>query len=202
MPQPDLRLVEGKPGAALQDLSDDDLMTLVRTDWQDAFEILIRRYQSLVLGLAARYFSDRALGREVAQDVFLALWAERSRYRPRGKFKNYLFTITRNRCHGVARQRQSRKRKHANLARESQAQPAPSGDLPLDALVEAERARQVREKLVHLPERMRQVLILRFTHEMALEEIASLTGMPLGTVKSHVFRGLKRLGRLLTGDAP
>jgi RNA polymerase sigma-70 factor (ECF subfamily) len=201
MPQPDLKLVEAKPGAALEELSDDDLMTLVRTDRQDAFELLIRRYQTLVLGVAARYFADRALGREVAQDVFLALWAERARYRPRGKFKNYLFTVTRNRCHVVARQRKSRMRKHSNLARDTQAQPGPGGDMPLDALVEAERAREVREKLVELPERMRQVLILRFTHELALEEIASLTGMPLGTVKSHVFRGLKRLGRLLTGDA-
>jgi len=200
MTRPDLQLVPGKTAAQLADLEDDDLMLLARTGREDAFATLIQRHQSLVIGLAGRYFADGSVGREVAQDVFCALWAEREKYRPRGKFKSYLFKITRNRCHVVARQRKSNRKKLDGLA--VQAEVAPGEDLPLDALVEAERAREVRQKLTRLPGKTREVLILRFTHELSLEEIAGLTGMPLGTVKSHLFRGLKRMARLMKEGRP
>ena len=199
MPPPDLKLVcEGSPKEP-EDLADDDLMLLSRSGRQDAFDALVRRHQSLVFGLATRYFADRTLGREVAQDVFLSLWAERERYRPRGKFTGYLVSATFHRCHYLARQRRSHDRKLGDFARESGTRQEP-GDLPLDHLVEAERAREVRAKLALLPAGMREVMILRYTQDLSIEEIADLTGKPPGTVKSHLFRGLKRLARLLRED--
>lgn len=201
MHEQNLRLVSGAAPGELGELPDDSLMLLARANREDAFAVLVRRHQSLVFGLAARYFADRSLGREVSQDVFLSLWADRERYRPRGKFKSYLVSVTFHRCHFVARQIRSHRRKLAGLARESQTQTG-GEDLPLELMVEAERAREVRANLALLPGKMREVLILRFTQELQIEEIASLTGKPPGTVKSHLFRGLRRLARLMTGEEP
>lgn len=191
---------DGRP-AAIEDLSDDDLMVLARSDRQDAFAALVGRHQRLVLGLATRYLGDVVAGRDVAQDVFLALWAERARYRPKGRFSSYLVSMTMHRCHHVARRRRTRAQKLSDLSAGPAAETPVPPELPVDVLVEQERAKEVRDKLTELPDKCRQVLILRYTHEMSLEEVGSHTGMPVGTVKSHVFRGLKRLARLLTKGA-
>jgi len=196
MTEPRFHLVKDNSSPELVDLGDDDLMRLTRTGREDAFAVLIRRHQDFVIGLATRYFADRSLGREVAQDVFLALWAGKEKYQPRGKFVSYLFKVTRNRCHVVARAGKNYQRKLDNLAVQAKAGGL-STDVPLDVLVKAERAREVRANLARLPGKTREVLILRFTHELSLLEIASLTDMPLGTVKSHLFRGLKRMTRFM-----
>ncbi len=75
-------------------------------------------------------------------------------------------------------------------------------DEALRTLVQAEERREVRRKLTLLPDKMREVLILRFTQDLPIQEIASLTGLRAGTVKSHLFRGLARLHRLIGKDRP
>ncbi|MBW2703217.1 MAG: sigma-70 family RNA polymerase sigma factor [Deltaproteobacteria bacterium] len=201
MAKPNIHLVNSPETRQLGDFSDDDLMLLARANREDAFEVLIKRHQSLVLGLSVRYFADHSMGTDVTQDVFLALWAERERYRARGKFRSYLYSMTLHRCHVVARQRKSHRNKQSKLTTENKAR-ATHTDQPLDALLDAERAREVRELLTHLPPKMRRVMILRFTQELPLEDIASLTDQPLGTIKSHLFRGIRRLAKLLKEERP
>lgn len=192
-----IRLVEApSEPAALADIRDDDLMALAKTGRQQAFEVLVKRYQSFVCALATRYLGNRATGGDVAQDVFLALWAERGRYTPRGKFRSYLVSVTLHRCHTVARKTKTQEA-HARLERPEEHIDASEPDLPLQKLVERENSREVRKALTRIPHKHRQVLILRFTQDLSLEEISDATGFPLGTVKSHLFRGLKRLARLL-----
>lgn len=196
---PPIRLVEVATPHELHDLADDDLMVLTKVDREDAFEMLMRRHQPLVFGLATRFFSDKTLGRDVAQDVFLSLWSERNRYRATGKFRSYLVSVTLHRCHMVARQGRNQSNKIANAGKLETANRDES--LPLDALVERERAQEMRRMLNQVPAKHRQVLILRFTHDFSLGEIAESTGLPVGTVKSHLFRGLKKLRRLMGGTA-
>ena len=191
-----LRLVKSARSGAADDISDDDLMLLAATGRQDAFEVLVRRHQSLVFALACRFLGDKSLGRDVTQEVFLALWAERNRYQAQDRFKGYLVSMTLHRCHATTRNNKNYLSRMVGLARESEVA-GPTADLPLDLLLEREKRLQVRQALLKLPEKYRQVLILRFTHGFALEEISKLLKSPLGTVKSSVFRGLKKLQMLL-----
>jgi RNA polymerase sigma-70 factor (ECF subfamily) len=69
---------------------------------------------------------------------------------------------------------------------------------PLDELIEKSKTAEVRRALTKLPEPVREILILRYTHELSLEEIADATEKPVGTIKSHVFRGLKKLRQTLS----
>lgn len=196
--QPNLKVATNSAQRALVDLEDDGLMLLVKTGHRDALEVLIKRHQDLVLGFANRYLGDRQLARDVAQDAFLSLWAERQRYQARGLFRAYLFQVVRNRCFIVARQRRSH---HRKVDKFSETEPAAQEiQLPVDELMRAERAKQVQQQLQHLPDKVRQVLILRFTHELPLDEISTMTQMPVGTIKSHIFRGLKKMKQLL-GEA-
>jgi RNA polymerase sigma-70 factor (ECF subfamily) len=191
-----IRLVEART-RELSDLDDDELMLLVRSGQKDAFETLMRRHQALVFGLAARYLADRAAGRDVMQDVFLALWRERERYKPGGRFRSYLASMTFHRCHMVARSRESHGRRVAQASDDRN----PDAELPVDALVERERSREVRALLSRVPDHHRRVLVLRYAEELELEEIAEATGHPLGTVKSHLFRGLKLLRELVRKES-
>lgn len=199
--KPHIHLV-GSPHATatLADLDDDDLMVLAKAGRQDAFETLVSRHQAFVVGLSTRFLGDRAAGRDVAQDVFLALWAERHRYKARGKFRSFVVSMTLHRCHVLARRRKTR---HEYVHRQTQADTsrAPSEeDLPLRSVVERERAVELRELLARVPEKQRRVLILRFTLDLTFEEISVATDLPVGTVKSHMFRGLKRLRSLLVEE--
>ncbi|MBN2494309.1 MAG: RNA polymerase sigma factor [Deltaproteobacteria bacterium] len=191
-----MKLVGEQERGAGERLDDDGLMRLVQADRQDAFAMLVGKHQQLVLGLAVRFLGDASLGRDAAQDVFLSLWAERSRYQPRGRFRSYLVSMTLHRCQTLARTRRRQKQRVERMSCQT-AEPDGHAELALEKLLEVEQAREVREKLTRLPAKQRQVLILRYTHEMSLEEVAELTGQPLGTVKSHLFRGMKRLQRLL-----
>lgn len=191
---PHLQLV---PTPAREALSDDDLMLAVRAGSQPAFEQLVRRHHRLVKGLATRMLNDAALGHDVAQDVFLSVWSERARYQPRGKLPGYLAAMTRHRCSMVRRRGdlEARHREAEGPVTDDAGEP-----LPLERLVERERAKEVRAQLQHVPEKAREVLVLRFGLGHSLEEISQLTEQPLGTVKSHVFRGLQRLRTLLGGQ--
>lgn len=199
--KPHIRLVGSpKPVETLADINDDDLMLLAKAGRQDAFKTLVNRYQALVLGLSTRFLGDRVAGRDVAQDVFLALWAERDRYKAHGKFRSFLVSMTLHRCHMVVRKRKTHSE---HLQRQVQAKEKllPSEeDLSIQSVVEYERAMELRKLLAHVPEKQRCVLILRFTLDLTFEEIGAATDLPVGTVKSHVFRGLKRLRTLLVEE--
>lgn len=195
-----LRLIDGGQAKKdLPDLDDDELMLLSRDDHQLAFETLIRRHQSSVIGAATRFFNDRQQAREIAQDVFLALWAERKRYVSKGKFKPLLMTMTFNRCRVVARGRNTGRRKLEEVR--ARAEEVPQDETPLEALVEQSRAKVVREKLAQLPDAQREALILKYGQDMSIAEISRAMSKPEGTVKSHLFRGLKKLKAKMEGTA-
>jgi RNA polymerase sigma-70 factor (ECF subfamily) len=187
--RPRLEVVAGGISGALEELSDDQLMLLLERQ-ERSFEVLVRRHQPLVLAYATRFLGDRDLAREITQEVFLTLWAERRTYSPQGKFRSYLLTLAVNRCRSLGRRRQVARRQQPLL--QSGAAQLNSA-LPIDELLEAERASLVQARLQAIEEPYREVLLLRFCGAMSYQEMASVTGKPEGTLKSLVSRGLKHL---------
>jgi RNA polymerase sigma factor (sigma-70 family) len=198
---PRLHLVADPPTSPDDDLSDDDLMQAVRAGRKDALAILIRRHQKLVFALSKRFLGDATSGRDVVQDVFLSVWMERDRYRPAGRFRAWLVAMALNRCRMLVRSRRGDVRR-AEAAEQVTTGLPPPPDKPLQELLEDETRRQVRQKLARLPEKLRIVVALRFGRDLALAEIAEVTKMPLGTVKSYLSRGLAQLHGLMTRDRP
>jgi RNA polymerase sigma-70 factor (ECF subfamily) len=187
-----LTLLRGQ-GAPLEERDDDALMQLSRAGVIRAWEVLVRRHHLPVRQYCAR-FCGSALGDEVAQEVFLAVWAELERYEPKGHFRAYLFTL-------AARRARNALRSHARAVHRGHAAADldPQDENQLDALLAQERERQLFELLEKLPEEQRDSLLLRYAAGLEYEEIARMVERPAATVRSRVFLGLKRLRALLHG---
>ena len=184
---------DASSGAPLHELGDDDLMKLVAQRVRDAFRTLVTRYQTRVISICTRSMGSPDEGRETAQEVFVALWQAAPTYDPRGNFPGYLFTLVRNRLRSVARRRLTSDATVLALAGEGESV-APD---QLQRLLAAEDERRLRLALADLSETHRHALLLRFTAELPYEDIAGMCGAPVGTVRSWVHHGIKKLREAL-----
>jgi RNA polymerase sigma-70 factor (ECF subfamily) len=161
----------------------------------DLLDHLIETYQHRLL----RYLLHLTGRRELAEDFFQETWIrvlEHGRqYDGRHEFSTWLFTIARNLVIDNLR-----RRRPASLDSLAAADDAASYDIPditqpsaFDATVQREQNEQISAGMEHIAVEYRETLVLRFQEGMSLEEIASVTGAPLGTVKSRIYRGLSAL---------
>ncbi|SCK37723.1 RNA polymerase sigma factor [Streptomyces sp. WMMB 322] len=161
------------------------------------FAELYQRWEALVFNLAMRVLGDPREAEDVTQQVFLAAWRGRHSYRPeRGPFPAWLAGITRRKTVDTL----SARTRLTQLA-----VAAGSGSRPDDAAAQDQPERVVDRVLIlqvltTLPHVQREVLVLAFYEDLTHRQIAERTGLPLGTVKSHIRRGLHRLRRSLDGN--
>ncbi|MFJ6636527.1 RNA polymerase sigma factor [Streptomyces sp. NPDC091376] len=165
-----------------------------------SLEALYRRWGSLVYTLARRALGDDREAEDVTQQVFLAAWRGRQGYRPgRGGVAGWLVGITR---HKIADTLASRTRRAELVAAAAigyeSARGARAADEPQRAL---DRVLVLRE-LEALPAAQERVVRLAFYADLTQAQIAEATGLPLGTVKSHMRRALLSLRRALAPEAP
>ena len=168
----------------------------------DELDHLIERYQYRLF----RYLLYLTGSRETAEDVFQATWIrvlERGRqYDGKSRFEPWLFTIARNLVIDFQRRRQPRiadlleRREEEGPEPELVAKGQPSA---LELVERLEVSERVTASLACLPATYREVLVLRFQEELALEEIAEIVAAPLSTVKSRLYRGLEAMRQSLAG---
>jgi RNA polymerase sigma-70 factor (ECF subfamily) len=155
---------------------------------QDAFALLVQRHQRRVFNLVFRMLQEYEEANEVTQDAFLAAWQGLSSFRGSARFSTWLYRIAYN-C--ALKQLEQRKREKAlQVAIQcEQFEQSTTGDQQVDLQLEAhDRQDIVREHLANLPAKYRVVLILRHLQEMTYEEMAEILTMPIGTIKTHLFR--------------
>lgn len=163
-----------------------------------ALSQLYRRFGRPCYSLARRICADDGLAEEVVQEVFLTLWRDPRRFDPaRGSFATWLLTLIHHKAVDAVR-RESTIRRRVVPAPEAgedwSPTPVPGADQAALARV---AAGQVRAALHRLPVEQRQVLALAYFGGHTQREIAVLTGVPLGTVKSRMFAGVQRLRSML-----
>jgi RNA polymerase sigma-70 factor (ECF subfamily) len=153
------------------------------------------QHGSTVYGIALRGLGAHHDAEDVAQQVFVRAWRGRATFDPeRGELGGWLVGITRRQ---VADRLAARFREHTVHERASAAGGVPSAALaPDQAVVDA---MAVAAEMNQLPPPVRTVLQLAFFDDLTHQQIAAVTGLPLGTVKSHVRRGLDRLRRRWQG---
>lgn len=202
-----LRLV-GPDGPALSELSDEDLMLRHADGVELAFNELVRRHQRGILNYMFRMVQNRQVAEELTQEVFMALVKNAKRYEPRAKFTTYLYTIASN---IVSKEWLRQKRRPKLFSFQAPWGRKKNSDEEFDPIehVGDERAcvvaqfeqgevtAAVTEALQHLPEHQREAFVLRRFQDVPYEDIASITGAPIGTVKSRVVRAERALRPLL-----
>jgi RNA polymerase sigma-70 factor (ECF subfamily) len=161
------------------------LVILARLGDQDAFGSLVRRRQGSVRGLLRRLSADPALGDDLAQETFVRAWQGLGRLREPSAFGGWLRQIA------VSVWLQHARRRRVVLDPISE-----SDDISISPADPAERL-DVDAALGRLSGAERLCLVLAHVEGMSHSEIAESTGLPLGTVKSHINRGAARLRRWL-----
>src|SRR4051812_29964437 len=163
----------------------------------EVLDCLIEQYQHRLL----RYLVFLTGHREFAEDLFQETWMrvlERgNQYNGKSRFDTWLFAIARHLVIDASRKKTCISLESlTNPAEESQVTPrefASSEPTPFDQTHMREESVRVDSALTHLDAVQREVVMLRFQEEMSLDEIAEVTGAPLSTVKSRLYRGLEAL---------
>jgi RNA polymerase sigma-70 factor (ECF subfamily) len=178
--------------------SDGELVQRLKEADGAALSQLYQRFGRPCYSLARRICADEGLAEDVVQEVFLTLWRDPSRFDPsRGGFATWLLTLIHHKAVDAVR-RESTIRRRMVAAPEAgedwSPTPVPGADQAAMARVAAS---QVRAALHRLPLEQRQVLALAYFGGHTQREIAVLTSVPLGTVKSRMFTAVQRLRSLL-----
>jgi RNA polymerase sigma factor (sigma-70 family) len=183
-------------GKAYRGLEDGQLVQLVAEKDDGALEALYERYGKVAYSLARRILTDELLAQDVVQEVFLSLWRDASRFDAgRGTVATYLLSMTHHRAVDVVRREENlRRRRTSDEALEFEPDPAPGVEAEAEA---AERREQVRAALGQLPPAQREALALAYFGGYTQREVASLVGVPLGTVKTRMAAGMRKLKEAL-----
>jgi RNA polymerase sigma factor (sigma-70 family) len=157
-----------------------------------ALEALYARYGRPCYGLARRILTDEQLAQDVVQEVFLTVWRDAGRFdAARGAFSSWVLSMTHHKAvDAVRREENLRKRRSPAEALETEESRGPAVD---DAVWTTLRGERVREALQGLPEVQREALVLAYFGGYTQREIAGLTSTPLGTVKTRMLAGMRRM---------
>ena len=163
---------------------------------REAFRILVERESAGIIRVCHRVLGDLHEAEDAAQEAFVIAFRSLAGWRGDGPFGAWLTRIAIR----IAIRRAQRRRDVTWL---EPGQPAgmdvAGGPDPAVSSIRAERAADVRAAVARLDEPYREVVALRFFGDLSLDEIATQTGRPLGTVKTHLRRGLLRLRTAVEG---
>jgi RNA polymerase sigma-70 factor (ECF subfamily) len=185
-----------------EDPADAALVRRIRAGDRSAVDDLYDRFRRPAFALARRILADDALAEDVLQDAFLAVWRDPSAFdRSRGSFASWLLALVHHRAVDAVRREESQRRRR-NRAEDELALSAPTTAQDVEdeawARVVSER---VRLALGVLPAAQREALTLAYYGGYTQREVAALTGAPLGTVKTRMLAGMRRLKEELGGLA-
>jgi RNA polymerase sigma-70 factor, ECF subfamily len=172
----------------------DNEATRLRSGDAEVITTLVERYQHRLYRYLLRLVSRPSTAEDLFQQTWLRVMERIRYYDPRRSFEGWLFAVAHNLAIDHLRKKQP----------ESLDEPLPSGETQsdltrsrnpgaLDLLLSKERTGRVLEAVSDLPLAFREVITLRFEEEMKLEEIASVLGLPMGTVKTRLHRAMKAL---------
>lgn len=176
----------------MAELSDERLMDDAMAGDRQALAVLIERYHGQLLMFALRMMAtDRTSAEDVVQEAFVRVMTQHTFQNGR-RVKPWLYRITSNLIHDHFRSVTATRNGDGLLER----QPA-EGDGPEAATLLTDTALAVRAAVSALPLEQRATVILRFYQDLSLQEIAEALDVPVGTVKSRLFNGTRRLKDLM-----
>jgi RNA polymerase sigma-70 factor, ECF subfamily len=173
-------------------LSDEAVLELVSRGNDSALGELYDRYGRVAFGLALRVVRDRSLAEDAVQEGFLAVWRSAGTFlAEHGKPSTWILTLVHRRAVDLVRREERRRTEPIDdLAQ-------PTGDATDEEASVRQQRQIVQEALRKLPDEQREAIELAYYGGYTQSELAERLGQPLGTIKSRMFTGLKRLRELL-----
>jgi RNA polymerase sigma-70 factor (ECF subfamily) len=181
--------------APAQTPEDGDLIAATLAGHTESFGMLVERYDRAVYNLALRTLRDAEEAKDATQEAFFKGFRSLRTFRPGAKFSTWIFSIAYHAC--CDRLAVRKRYTDAELPDRADESAGP------DTLAErGDDARRLREAIDSLPEKYRIVITLYHLQGRQYDEIAKVLGLPMGTVKTHLFRAKDLLRRYLTQDGP
>lgn len=172
--------------------ADEKLAVRLRRGDADALAELYDRHGAPAFRMAHRITANRALAEEVVQEAFLAVWRSDRYLGEMGSLRAWLFALVHHKAVDAVRRESSiATRQTAHAAREPRVNTATMN--PEAAILDDIRDEAVRAALSELPREQREALVLAYFGGHTQREIAESTGIPLGTVKTRMFAGMRRM---------
>lgn len=175
-------------------VDDQTLVTEALAGRGEAFGTLVERYDRAVYHLAYRTLRDSEEARDVAQEAFFKAFRSLRTFRPDAKFSTWIFSIAYHACCD----RLGRRKRYSNEELPERADP---GAGPEQQVIAGDEARRLLAAIAQLPEKYRSVITLYHLQGRQYDEIAQVLEIPIGTVKTHLFRAKEQLRRLLNKAA-
>ncbi len=171
-------------------LADEKLVSRVLDGDREAFSVLIKRYQARMLRLGYGFYKNQDEAEDFAQDVFLKAYTGLAGFKGKSSFSTWLTKIAYNT--GI------NGKKKSGRYEALEAEPADSRNLgPEELSIRKDSLESLRKAMAALPEKYAVCLDLFFAAGMKFEDISEVTGFPVNTIKSHVFRAKRDLRKAL-----
>src|SRR3954468_5280935 len=190
-----------RPARRPEEESDDaDLLRRISAGDRNAVDDLYVRFRRPAFALARRILADDVLAEDVLQDVFVSVWRDPGAFdRSRGSFASWLLAMVHHKAVDAVRREESHRRRQARAEADlALTVPIVAEDVEDAAWTRVVSAR-VRVALAVLPTAQREALTLAYYGGYTQREVAALTGAPLGTVKTRMLAGMRRLREELGG---
>ena len=181
--------------------SDEELIVSFQQGKIEAFNLLVGRYKHQLVNFAYRYLGDYDEADDVAQETFVRLYRNKHAYKPVAKFSTWLYTIAAN----LAKTQLRRRKRYTifSLTRETTDGQERTVDIPdTSYAADADAERVLKQEIIQhalnsISPKYREVVVLCDVQELTYEEICTITGLNIGTVKSRLNRGRTQLQQLL-----
>jgi len=181
-------------GGSIYQGDDEDRMIVsqIVSGQKELFRLLVKRYEKAVYGMGVSFFRNIDDAADFTQEVFLKAFRNLSHFEGRSRFSTWLYRIAYN----TAINSISRKTDYHSLVEE---EIVSDSDTPERKMLKSLARDAVLEAIRELPQRYRICLDLSFFYDRSYLEIETITGYPVNTIKSHVFRAKKILREKLKG---
>ena len=185
-------------------ITDDELVQKYRNGDTEAFNCLVERYGNLLYNFIFRMLRNRAESEDILQEVFLRVIRNIQRYKMKGRFRSWIFTIA-NRLTITELRRKSRRKissleEYAERKQEKMERLgilADTKNLPDSAVEEKELKEKLNEAINSLPFEQKQVLVMRHFSGLSFKEIAGVVGCPLNTALGRMYYALRNMRKKL-----
>ena len=171
--------------------SDNRLMEDVKDGKVEKMAVLFEKHHVSLFNFFMRLTGNRNISEDLVQEVFMRMLKYRTTYQGRSKFTLWMYQIARN-----AHIDFLRKKKDALPLDDQWSEPITTEDSPEEMLEGGQEVQLLRQALAQLPLKKREVLILSRYQNLKYKEIAELMDCHIGTVKAHVHRAIKELGKI------
>ena len=181
------------------------LASALRAGSEEAYELLVSRFQQPVYNLVYRLLTDPGESCDVVQEVFLKIFRNIGTFRSQSSLKTWVYRIAVNEVHNYRRWFFRHRRQEVVLEDESQGgknfgDTVPDrGRSPYDCALDGEKRVMIEEALARINPMFRAAVVLRDVEDLSYEEIADILEISLGTVKSRITRGRDAMRRQLEG---